>query len=106
MAVYAQALSPLEVLEVASTGGAFMAGLETQIGTLESGKFADLVVLNSDPLDDIRHVADIAYVMKGGVLYDDDTLDELWPERRPYGTPSWLYEPVYEASDQQYRLGH
>jgi Tol biopolymer transport system component len=106
MAVYAQALSPLEVLEAASTGGAFMAGMEKQIGTLESGKFADLVVLDSDPLADIRHVADIAYVMKGGVLYDDDTLDELWPERRPYGTPSWLYEPVYEASDQQYRLGH
>ena len=106
MMVYGQALSPLEVLEIASKDGAYMAGLETQIGSLEAGKFADLVVLNNNPLDDIRNVADIAYVMKGGILYDDDTLDEIWPQTRAFGTPAWMDRQVYDAADHQRRLDH
>ncbi len=44
---------------------------------------ADLVVLNSNPLDDLRNSADIQYVMKGGALYDGDTLNQVWPESIP-----------------------
>ncbi|MBC7896772.1 MAG: hypothetical protein H7066_15245 [Cytophagaceae bacterium] len=38
----------------------------------------------------IRNTTDIQYVVKGGVVYDDESLDELWPRQRPYGTPYWL----------------
>ena len=34
--------------------------------------------------------------MKDGVLYDGDTLDEIWPEAKPYGEYPWLLEEIYE----------
>jgi hypothetical protein len=86
---YAEALTPLETLTIASRHGAYFLGLESEIGTLAPGKLADLVILNSNPLDDIRNTLDIAYVMKGGRLYDDDTLDEVWPDPRAYGPVPW-----------------
>jgi len=50
-------------------------------------RLADLVILDANPLDDIRHTNTVRYVMKNGRLYDGDTLDELWPERRPAALP-------------------
>ena len=44
-------------------------GLEKQLGSLEPGKLADLLVLNSNPLDDIHNSRDIQYVVKNGVVY-------------------------------------
>ena len=94
---YSEALEPMEALEMASLGGAYMAGLEDDLGSIETGKLADLIILNSNPLEAIGNTIDIAYVMKGGRLYDDDTLDEVWPENRPYGVPPWLEEEVYRT---------
>ena len=86
---YAEALTPMEALKVATLDGAYFIGLERETGSLARGKLADLVVLNADPLRDIRNSADIAYVMKAGRLYDDETLTELWPTRREYGPIPW-----------------
>jgi len=86
------ALTPMEALEVASLGGAYMAGLEDDLGSLEVGKLADLLVLNSNPLDDIRNTIDLMYVMKGGTVYDAATLDEVWPDATPYGPIPWIDE--------------
>jgi imidazolonepropionase-like amidohydrolase len=69
-------------LELASNGGAYFLGAEDDIGSLSVGKLADLMILNSNPLDNIRNTSDIQSVMKGGVLYDGMTLDELWPQQR------------------------
>ena len=86
------ALTPMEFLEVATLHGAHMAGLEDDLGSIEVGKLADLLVLNSNPLDDIRNSVDLLYVMKGGTLYSADTLDEIWPDRTPYGPLPWTDE--------------
>lgn len=86
---YSEALTPLEALRVATMDGAYFIGLERETGSLARGKLADLVVLNADPLRDIRNSADIAYVMKAGRLYDDETLSELWPTQRTYGPIPW-----------------
>ena len=94
---YAEALDPIEALEMASLGGAYMAGLEDDLGSIETGKLADLIILNSNPLEAIANTIDIAYVMKGGRLFNDDTLDEVWPKTRPYGVPPWLEEEVYRT---------
>ena len=92
---YAEAQTPMEVLTMASQGGAQMMGLEHEIGSLEVGKTADLVVLNINPLEDIHATTNIALVMKGGVLYDANTLDEIWPSAHAYGTPPWAGEEPY-----------
>jgi hypothetical protein len=86
----ASAMGPHAALELASLRGARFLGAERDLGSLEVGKLADLVVLRANPLEDIRATADIRYVMKGGRLYDADTLDQLWPEAVPFGPPTWL----------------
>ncbi len=86
---YAEALSPQEALKVATIDGAYFIGLERETGSIARGKLADLVVLNGDPLQNIRATADILYVMKAGRLYDDETLAEIWPEQRAYGPIPW-----------------
>ena len=52
------------------------------------------------PLADIRATADISMVMKGGVLYDADTLDEIWPQPRPYGAYPWVDAEIFRADDR------
>ncbi len=66
--------APLEVLRMASQGGATVLGVADQVGTLEPGKLADLVVLRRDPSADIGAVRDVALVIKGGVAYDPAVL--------------------------------
>lgn len=79
----------LEALRTATAGSAETIGRLGELGSLETGKFADLLVLRSNPLDDIAHALDIALVMKNGRLYAADTLDEVWPRPRP-GPRFWF----------------
>jgi hypothetical protein len=93
----AEAMGPMGALELASKEGAYFLGADRDVGSLAVGKLADLIILNSNPLDDIRNTTDIRSVMKGGVLYDGLTLDELWPRQRPYGARPWVYEEVWRS---------
>ena len=72
-----------DVLRAATLTGAYAIGREADLGSLEVGKLADLVVLNRDPLQDIRNSIDMRYVMKGGRLYESATLNEVWPQQKP-----------------------
>ncbi|MEQ9398644.1 MAG: hypothetical protein RJQ04_05700 [Longimicrobiales bacterium] len=93
----AEAMGPLGALELASKDGAYFLGALEDVGTLAPGKLADLMILNSNPLDDIRNTTDIQWVMKGGMLYDGMTLDEAWPRQRAYGERPWLYEDAWRS---------
>ncbi|HXN50511.1 MAG TPA: LpqB family beta-propeller domain-containing protein [Candidatus Acidoferrum sp.] len=86
----ASALGSMGALEVASLHGAHFLGADKDLGSLEPGKIADLMVLNANPLEDIHNTANIAMVMKAGRLYDADTLDEIWPEKKAFGTYYWV----------------
>ncbi|MDT8340679.1 MAG: amidohydrolase family protein, partial [Longimicrobiales bacterium] len=86
----AAGMSNLEALRVASLHGAHFLGAEEDLGSLRPGKLADLLVLDGNPLEDIRNTARIRYVVKGGVVYEADTLDEVWPRQRPFGPNYWL----------------
>jgi hypothetical protein len=96
----ATALGPMGALEVASPQGAYFLGADKDLGTLTPGKLADLMVLNSNPLENIRNTTDIQYVMKGGILYDADTLDEIWPEEKPFGDYYWVDPDALREDDR------
>jgi hypothetical protein len=76
-------VAPHDVLRAATVDGSEILGRSAELGTIESGKYADLVILGKNPLDDIRNTISIRQVMKNGRLYDADTLDETWPRKRP-----------------------
>ncbi|MGH7475593.1 MAG: amidohydrolase family protein [Longimicrobiales bacterium] len=75
-------MTPREVLEAATIDGAHIIGFAPDLGSLEPGKLADLVVLDRNPLDDIRNTTAIRLVMKDGALYEDETLRQIWPVER------------------------
>ena len=69
-------LTPMQILQCATANAAKLFGGEigAHIGSIDSGYFADLVVLKSSPLDDITHSSDIDMVIKNGVVYPAETL--------------------------------
>ncbi len=78
-----------DALRAATIYGAEAIGLAKDLGTVEAGKLADILVLDEDPLADIRNSVSLRYVMKNGRLYDGDSLDEVWPRQRPLPTLQW-----------------
>ena len=68
--------TPLQAIRYATLNGAPYLGMDKEIGSLETGKLADLVVMDSNPLDDIRNSEKIKYVMVNGRLYDSLTMNE------------------------------
>ena len=84
-------LSEHGALRAATLSGAEAIGLAEDLGSIEVGKLADLVILGANPLENIRNSRAIRYVMKNGRLYDGDTLDEVWPRNVPFHR-SWQDE--------------
>lgn len=70
-------MTPLEALKAATVTPATHLGYIKDIGTLEKGKLADLIILSADPLADIRNTDKIDRVMLNGRLYDPATMNEV-----------------------------
>ena len=75
-------MTPMEALRCATLYGAQYVGLDKDIGSFEVGKLADLMITEKNPLDNIRDSETICYVMINGILYNTDTMDEIYPEAR------------------------
>lgn len=59
-------LTAMEAISIGTRNNAAVLDMEDDIGTVEAGKYADLLLINADPLVDIRNLRDIAAVIKGG----------------------------------------
>lgn len=67
----------MEALRAATLNGADYLGMSNDIGSLEVGKLADLIVLDKNPLENIRNTESVKYTMINGRLYDTETMDEI-----------------------------
>ena len=67
--------TPMEAIQAATAVPARVMGVEKEVGTIEEGKRADLIVLNGNPLDDIHNTRNVEYVITNGVIYN---CAELW----------------------------
>ena len=82
-------LTPHETLQVITMHSAEAIGLQQDLGSLEAGKLADLLVLDRNPLENIKNTNSIRYVMKNGELYEADTLNMVWPQAKPLPKQFW-----------------
>ena len=67
-------MSPMDILTSATLHGAKVMGREAELGSIEEGKLADMVVLSSDPRSDVSHFSSIDKVIKGGTVYEPDQI--------------------------------
>lgn len=84
-------MTPAEILRAATIDGAKIIGIDEDLGSIAPGKLADMVILNANPLADIKNTNSISQVMKNGALYDGDTLTQTWPVRKEMA-PFWWWD--------------
>ena len=85
-------LRPPAGIRSATIFGANGIGLEKELGSIEVGKLADLVVMSANPLEDLRNTLAVEQVMVNGRLFEAETMDEVWPRQRALGYRGFLVD--------------
>lgn len=75
--LYKAGIDPFGVLQAATINNAIYFGMDSEVGSITQGKVADMVLLNANPLADIRNSADINMVFHGQYVYDSSQIDNL-----------------------------
>lgn len=79
----------IDVLRTATILGATGLGLDNELGSIEPGKLADIVVMGKNPLDNIRNTNSVTHVVKNGRVYDANTADQVWPKQVKLDRKEW-----------------
>jgi imidazolonepropionase-like amidohydrolase len=64
-------MTPAQAIRAATSNAADLIGMAKDVGTIEAGKYADIIAVDDDPFTDIRSLERVSFVMKGGVVYKD-----------------------------------
>ena len=64
-------MTPPQAIRTATQSSADLIGRSKDVGTIEVGKYADIIAVSGDPLQDVAILQSVGFVMKGGVVYKD-----------------------------------
>lgn len=102
-------MTNMEALRVATMNGARYIGMDHALGSIEEGKLADLIVIDGNPLEDIRATENITHTMINGRLYDAATMNQIAPvekERLPFWWEKQGYPTNFDWHAQSKVHGH
>jgi imidazolonepropionase-like amidohydrolase/Tol biopolymer transport system component len=102
-------MTPLQAIRAATLSGARYLGLDHDIGSLEPGKLADLIVLDANPLENIRNSESVRYTIVNGRVFDAATMNEIGNHprtRKPFffevpGNDAWGRTTAAATSDEE-----
>ncbi len=66
-------MPPMQAIRAGTVTAAELLGWSDKLGTIEAGKWADMVAVSGDPLRDIKELENVKFVMKGGVVFKNET---------------------------------
>jgi imidazolonepropionase-like amidohydrolase len=65
-------MTPMEAIQAATVHAAELIGWPETVGAIEAGRYADIIAVQGNPLEDVRLLENVAFVMKGGVVYKEE----------------------------------
>ncbi|CAN5206107.1 amidohydrolase family protein [soil metagenome] len=92
-------MSSMQAIRCATMNGAWSLGLDKELGSIEVGKLADIIVIDKNPLEDIHNSQYVHYTMINGRLYDSATMDEVGNSDKKRGKFWWeanKYSPSFD----------